>query len=68
MNTSFLSHIPEGMLEKYVLGRLPDAEMATADEHLLVCPTCQTNLQAIDEYIAVMKAATAAVSCEVVRS
>ena len=68
MNAGFLSHIPEDMLEKYVLGRLPDADIATVDEHLLVCPTCQANLQTIDEYIAVMKAATAALSCEVVRS
>lgn len=53
MNTGFLSHIPEDMLEKYVLG--------TLDEHLLICPACQTNLQTLDEYFAVMKAATAAV-------
>ena len=68
MNTGFLSHIPEDMLEKYVLDRLPHANIATVDEHLLVCPTCQTTLQTINEYIAVMKAATTAVSCEVVRS
>ncbi len=61
MNTGFLSHIPEDMLEKYVLGRLPQANLATLDEHLLICPACQTNLQTLDEYFAVMKAATAAV-------
>jgi anti-sigma factor RsiW len=68
MNTNFCSHIPEDMLEKYALGSLSDAKFAPLDEHLLICPACQTNLQTVSEYIAVMKAATAAVACEVIGS
>jgi len=60
MNAGFFSHIPEETLETYALGRVPDGHRAPLDEHLLVCPACQVSLEAMDEYIQVMKAATAA--------
>ena len=60
MNTGFTFHISEDELEKYALGRLPNADCEPLDEHLLICPICQSSLEAMDEYVIVMKAATAA--------
>ena len=60
MNTGFPFHIPEDALEKYALGQLPDPDCTPLDEHLLICPTCQSRLEELDEYVKVMKAAAAA--------
>jgi anti-sigma factor RsiW len=68
MNTDFLSHIPEDTLETYALGRVPVAHRALLDEHLLTCPDCQICLAEMDEYIKVMQAAIAEVSCVVITS
>ena len=62
MNTGFPFHIPEDALERYALGRVPDEDCAPLDEHLLICPTCQAGLEEMDEYVKVMKAATATLS------
>ena len=62
MNTGFPFHIPGDALENYALGRVPDADCAPLDEHLLICPICQAGLEEMDEYVKVMKAATAAIS------
>src|SRR5271167_2822799 len=62
MNTGFFSHISEETLETYARGRALDAHCAPLDEHLLVCPACQICLEELEEYIEVMKAATARVS------
>jgi anti-sigma factor RsiW len=61
MNAGFLSHISEDMLEMYALGRIPEVDLAPVEEHLQICLTCQIRLEEMDEYIKVMKAATAAV-------
>jgi anti-sigma factor RsiW len=62
MNTFFPFHISGDALEKYALGRLPDADCDPLDEHLLICPTCQARLEEVDEYVKVMQAATAALA------
>jgi len=62
MNTCASLHIPGEVLEKYSLGILPDVDSAPLDEHLLICPTCQRRLEEIDDYVRVMKAATAAMA------
>jgi anti-sigma factor RsiW len=78
MNTSFDSHIPDShtpdshtrpdshtpvdALEAYSMGKLPDEAYAPLEEHLLICPVCQTRLEAIDAYICVVRAACAALS------
>jgi hypothetical protein len=49
----------EQVLEQYSFNRLSEVDTETAEEHLLVCATCQTALQEIDEYILLMKVATA---------
>jgi len=50
-------HFPDDVLEKYAMGKLSDKERAPVEEHLLLCPQCQTQLQDIDEFIQVAKAA-----------
>lgn len=60
MNTGWLSHIPEDLLERYAIGRLPDPDCAALDEHLLICSACQISLEEMDEYVHVVKAAIAA--------
>jgi hypothetical protein len=42
------------------MGKLPDQACAPLEEHLLICPVCQTRLQAIDAYICVVRAACSA--------
>jgi hypothetical protein len=67
MNTGFFCHISEETLETYALGRVLDAQFEPLDEHLLLCPACQIRLEELEEYIEVMRAATARVSCAVLR-
>jgi anti-sigma factor RsiW len=33
-------HISEDLLEQYLFGTLPDAELESLEEHLLVCHSC----------------------------
>ena len=68
MNTGSRSHISEDTMERYALGRIPDLAGAPLEEHLLICLTCQMRLEETKEFIKVMKAATAAVACEVVKT
>lgn len=57
MNTDSISHIPEDLLERYAMGRLPRPDRARLHQHLPLCSSCQIHLQEIDEYVQVMKAA-----------
>jgi hypothetical protein len=52
-------HPAEETLEEYAFNRLAEAETAAVEEHILICSTCQEIFQDMDEYILVMKAATA---------
>lgn len=52
-----LNHVDEELLEKYSLGRLPDSEVASLEEHLLVCGLCRVQLDAIDVYVRAMRGA-----------
>jgi hypothetical protein len=51
-------HLLEDVLEQYAFNRLSEVDTETVEEHVLVCATCQSTLQEIDEYILLMKAAT----------
>ena len=62
MNSSLNSHVSEEVLEKYVMGRLSEQDCAPVEEHLLVCETCQCRLEAVDEYIRIVRAACTIVS------
>src|SRR5581483_5238243 len=59
MNAGSKRHVPEAILEKYAMGMLGEREAGRAEEHLLVCAACQEALEGVDEYVRVMKAATA---------
>ena len=65
-NLTFDAHPLEETLEEYCFNRLPDESTAAIEEHLLVCETCQHALEVLDEYISLMKAATA--QCDVATS
>ncbi|HEY3443640.1 MAG TPA: zf-HC2 domain-containing protein [Paludibaculum sp.] len=53
----FVDHIPDEALEQYAMGKLPESEVASLEEHLLICLDCQYRLDAMDEYVAAMRAA-----------
>ena len=53
-------HPDQDAFEDYAFERLPLDEAAHFEEHLLICEECQETLAKTDEYIYVMKAATAA--------
>jgi len=58
----FTKHPSEDTLEEYAFGRLPESSTAALEEHLLVCESCQKVMSRVDEYIALMKTATAQVA------
>jgi hypothetical protein len=53
-------HPHQDVFEDYAFDRLPGEELADFEEHLLICQRCQETLAETDEYIQVMKTATAA--------
>ena len=62
METKLLTtngHLLEQVLERYSFDQLSEVDTETVEEHILVCATCQIVLQEIDEYILLMKVATA---------
>ena len=59
MNTCLQRHAEQEALEEYTLNRLSAEQCSWFEEHLLVCCTCQDHLAAMDEYIQVVKAASA---------
>jgi len=60
MAADLCSHVCDDRLELYALGRLPDAETAEIEEHLLVCESCRLNLAEADRFIAALRYAAAA--------
>jgi hypothetical protein len=55
----FDTHLTEDIVEKYSFSRLPEETVAVLEEHLLICSSCQVFLQKTEEYIRLMKTATA---------
>jgi hypothetical protein len=55
----FRVHPSEDVLEEYAFGRLSRDHLSTVEEHLLVCETCQTALEHTDQFIRLVKTATA---------
>jgi len=54
------SHQPDDRLELYALGRLPEADLAIVEEHLLVCTSCQERLDELELFAIAMRQAIAA--------
>jgi len=52
-------HIPEDMLDEFVMEMLPEQDYIFWEEHLLICPTCQDRLAQTDEYVRLIKSAAA---------
>src|SRR5690349_18362285 len=57
MHMNIGKHPADDVLESYLLNRLPEAQVASVEEHLLVCSRCQTQVEQIEEFILVTKAA-----------
>ncbi len=57
VSNNSLIHPSDDALELYSLNRLPEDDVATVEEHLLVCAECRIRLEEFDEYVAAMRAA-----------
>jgi hypothetical protein len=57
LNICFDSHSPDELLEKYAMGSASGLEVASLEEHLLLCADCQTHLAKTEEYLAIIRAA-----------
>jgi hypothetical protein len=57
MENDTRNHIREERLEAYAMNSLARDEVATLEEHLLFCTTCQDKLEAIERYTQAMKGA-----------
>jgi hypothetical protein len=44
------SHIAEEQLEQYALGHLPDGDVERIEEHLLICTSCQDQLDGVADF------------------
>ncbi len=51
------SHIEAEIMDQYAMGTLPEISLSEIEEHLLICPVCQTRLQEADEFIALFRVA-----------
>jgi hypothetical protein len=56
---SIQGHPTTEAFEEYAFKRLSESNTEKLEEHLLVCEECQTSLVEVDEYILLMKQATA---------
>ena len=52
-------HIPEDMLDEFVMEMLPERDYIFWEEHFLICPACQDRLAQADEYVRLIKSAAA---------
>jgi len=52
-------HADDDLLERYSMGRLAGPELEKFEEHLLICPQCQDNLDSADAYVGGIRSAAA---------
>ena len=57
MNVVLDSHFSPEVLERYSLGMLPEPRRADVEEHIIMCPHCQTQLEEAENYISVLRSA-----------
>src|SRR5271165_835252 len=57
VQTKINSHVGEDTMERYVLGHLPVELSSVLEEHVILCETCQTRLEQIEEYVRIAAAA-----------
>ena len=61
---SVLVHATEEILEEYSFGRIREPQLGWLEEHLMICPECQAELDGIEEYKMFMKAGLASFESE----
>ncbi len=61
------THFSENLLERYSMGKLSDQESAPLEEHLLVCPACQHELEKIDDFLGAAQAALSSLNSQPLR-
>lgn len=61
---SALVHATEELLEEYTFGRISEPQLSCLEDHLLICPQCQSELEVIEEYKVFMKAGLASFESE----
>jgi hypothetical protein len=57
MKPSSPQHPPEETIERYVRGKLSDAELDVVEEHLLTCVPCQSSAEELDTFVRTIKEA-----------
>jgi hypothetical protein len=57
MEKEMKKHIEEERLEAYAMQLLAGDELASVEEHLLFCETCQDQLQAVERHVKAMQSA-----------
>jgi hypothetical protein len=50
-----IQHLNEDTLELIALNRLPEPNLAAAEEHILICEKCRRALTEMDQYVATMR-------------
>ena len=58
------THLTDDALELYSLQRLPESELDSFEEHLLICPACQDRLAESDSYVHTMQQALSRLQAE----
>jgi len=51
-------HLADDVIESYLMGSLPEDELAEAEQHLVICETCRERVVQWDSYIRAMKDAS----------
>ena len=51
------SHLSEEKIEYYSMGKLAESELASVEEHLLLCDSCQENVQKMDNFVRAVREA-----------
>lgn len=54
-------HLDEDVLDRYYLRQLSDQEVASLEEHLLVCASCQCLLENTDDFVRALRRAESGV-------
>ncbi len=51
-----VAHISDHMLDLYAIKKVPEADVAALEVHLLMCAECQDQLQLTDDFIEALRA------------
>jgi hypothetical protein len=54
-----VQHVTDDTLERYAMQTLPESELGSPEEHILICFECRERLQAEIDFVAAMQGAAA---------